>query len=84
MMRCAASTDLIAAGSVPLRICDSTNRACDRKPSLGSAEKIFVNPAVDVTIVSHTMGMMVTKANLAFPILMITVVPTHNATVASS
>ena len=84
MMRRAASIDLIDAGRLPLRICDSTSRACERKPSFGSAEKIFVSPAVDVTIVSQVIGRMVMNEYFAFPILMITVVPTHNATVASN
>ena len=38
----------------------------------------------DVTIVSQTSGIVVTQANRAFPILMMMVVPTQRATVASN
>jgi len=62
IIRCAASTLLMFAGSVPLAIWALITAACERNPSLGSLEKIFVSPAVMVTITSHVIGMSVTNA----------------------
>jgi len=72
------------AGSVPLVIQPSTRCAWAMKPSLGSSANSLAHPADIVTIASHVIGSSVTQAYRAFPILMITVVPTQRATVASS
>src|SRR3989442_14707961 len=53
-------------------------------PSRGSAENTFCHPAVIVTVTSQASGAAVTQANRPRPILMRIVVPTHNATAASS
>ena len=53
-------------------------------PRRMSSENIFCQPAVMTTTESHAIGSSVTHAYRALPILMMTVVPTHNATIASS
>ena len=62
----------------------ASDAACARNPSRGSAEKTFCHPAVIVTVTSQASGAAVTQANRPRPILMRIVVPTHNATAASS
>src|SRR5437773_2041617 len=62
----------------------ASDAACARNPSRGSAENTFCHPAVIVTITSQASGVAVTQANRPRPILMRIVVPTHNATAASS
>src|SRR5687768_3875304 len=84
MTRCAASTLAMLAGKLPLATADSMTRAWARNPSRGSLEKTFCQPAVMVTVTSQASGSSVTQAKRALPILMMTVVPTHNATAASS
>src|SRR5439155_1112782 len=55
-----------------------------REPGGESAENTFCHPAVIVTVTSQASGATVTQANRCRPILMRIVVPTHNATAASS
>src|SRR6266403_3205158 len=62
----------------------ASDAAWARNPSRGSAENTFCQPAVIVTITSQASGAAVTQANRARSILMRIVVPTHNATAASS
>src|SRR5882762_9185857 len=62
----------------------ASDAACARNPSRGSAENTFCHPAVIVTVTSQTSGAAVTHANRPRPILIRIVVPTHNATAASS
>src|SRR5467141_1456319 len=68
----------------PGRVDPVSDAAWARKPSFGSAEKTFCQPAVMVTVTSQASGVSVTQANRCRPILMRIVVPTHSATAASS
>src|SRR5580704_11987816 len=58
--------------------------ACARNPTLGSASNILCHDAVNVTETSHASGTSVTAAYFARCILIMIVVATHRATIASS
>ena len=62
MMRLIASGALSGASSWPCASASAQRVACARKPTFGSAGKIFCQPAVSVQISSHVAGASVTQA----------------------
>ena len=56
----------------------------DKNPSRGSGLKIFIQPALKVTVTSQARGSRVTQASRARPILISTVVANPSAITASN